>query len=208
MQELGKLFGSEDRVKIIRFFLANTNNFFQLEEISKKTKVKLENLKKELLVLEKATLLLKSKERFATASEISSKTKTIKMKEFVCYKLDKNFRFLKNFQAFMFDFENANRDVLKDRFNTIGRTKLFMLSGVFVGDTKSRCDILYVGEAVKKNIADKVVADLEAEIGKKLEIMVLDLEEFDYRYKMFDRYVRDALKDKKEILINKLSLGL
>jgi hypothetical protein len=67
---------------------------------------------------------------------------------------------------------------------------------------------MYVGEAVKKNIADKVVADLEAEIGKKLEIMVLDLEEFDYRYKMFDRYVRDALKDKKEILINKLSLVL
>ena len=50
----------------------------------------------------------------------------------------------------MFDFKNANTDVLYDRFKAIGRTKLFIVSGVFLGEDKSRADIMYVGEGIKK----------------------------------------------------------
>jgi hypothetical protein len=206
MQELGKLFGSEERVKIIRLFLSDTNDFFLPEEISKTTKIKEEIIKKELLVLEKSGLLKKIKEKYALGDEDTKNTKQIKIKEYICYTIDKNFRFLNALSGLMFDFENANKDVLLERFKTIGRMKYMQLSGVFVGDDKARCDIMYVGESVKKNIADKLMLDLQAEIGKKLEILILDVEEFDYRYKMFDRLVRDSLKDSKIVLLNKLSI--
>ena len=206
MQELGKIFGSEERVKIIRLFLGDYNDFFLPEEISKVTKIKEELVKKELIILEKSGLLKKIKEKYALGDEDTKNTKQIKIKEYICYTVDKNFRFLDALAKLMFDFKNANKDVLLERFKTIGRTKYMMLSGVFTGDEKSRCDILYVGESIKKNIADKLILDLQAEVGKKLNILILDIEEFDYRYKMFDRLVRDALKDDKIVLINKLNI--
>lgn len=206
MQELGKIFGSEERVKIIRLFLADINDFFLPEEISKVTKIKEELVKKELIILEKSGLLKKIKEKYALGDEDTKNTKQIKIKEYICYTVDKNFRFLDALAKLMFDFKNANKDVLLERFKTIGRTKYMMLSGVFTGDEKSRCDILYVGESIKKNIADKLILDLQAEVGKKLNILILDIEEFDYRYKMFDRLVRDALKDDKIVLVNKLNI--
>jgi hypothetical protein len=206
MQELGKLFGSEERVKIIRLFLADTDDFFLPEEIAKTTKIKEELVKKELIILEKSGLLKKIKEKYALGDEDTKNTKQIKIKEYICYTVDKNFRFLSALSGLMFDFKNANKDVLLERFKTIGRTKYMMLSGVFTGDEKSRCDILYVGESIKKNIADKLMLDLQAEVGKKLNILILDIEEFDYRYKMFDRLVRDSLKDNKIVLVNKLSI--
>lgn len=206
MQELGKIFGSEERVKIIRLFLGDINDFFLPEEISKVTKIKEELVKKELVILEKSGLLKKIKEKYALGDEDTKNTKQIKIKEYICYTVDKNFRFLDALAKLMFDFKNANKDVLLERFKTIGRTKYMMLSGVFTGDEKSRCDILYVGESIKKNIADKLILDLQAEVGKKLNILILDIEEFDYRYKMFDRLVRDALKDDKIVLVNKLNI--
>lgn len=206
MQELGKIFGSEERVKIIRLFLGDTNDFFLPEEISKVTKIKEELVKKELVILEKSGLLKKIKEKYALGDEDTKNTKQIKIKEYICYTVDKNFRFLDALAKLMFDFKNANKDVLLERFKTIGRTKYMMLSGVFTGDEKSRCDILYVGESIKKNISDKLILDLQAEVGKKLNILILDIEEFDYRYKMFDRLVRDALKDDKIVLVNKLNI--
>lgn len=206
MQELGKIFGSEERVKIIRLFLGDINDFFLPEEISKVTKIKEELVKKELVILEKSGLLKKIKEKYALGDEDTKNTKQIKIKEYICYTVDKNFRFLDALAKLMFDFKNANKDVLLERFKTIGRTKYMMLSGVFTGDEKSRCDILYVGESIKKNISDKLILDLQAEVGKKLNILILDIEEFDYRYKMFDRLVRDALKDDKIVLVNKLNI--
>ena len=206
MQELGKLFGSEERVKILRLFLSDIDDFFLPEEIAKITKIKEEIIKKELTILEKSGLVKKIKEKYAIGDENTKNTRQIKIKEYICYTVDKNFRFLDSLSNLMFDFKNANRDVLLGKFKTLGRTKYMSLSGVFVGNEKSRCDIFYVAEALKKNLADKLILDLQSEIGKKLNILILDLEEFEYRYKMFDRLVRDALTEEREILANKLTI--
>lgn len=205
MQELGKLFDSEDRVKIIRLFLGKKDDLFQIEDIFKKTKVKIDNLNRELLILEKSGLIKKSKEKFSVFSE-NSKTKSIKQKECIYYCVNKKFRFLNSLSVLMFDFKNANIEVLLERFKNIGRIKYLMVSGVFTEDQKARCDIMYIGESLKKNLVDKLLIDLESELGIKLNILIFDLEEFNYRYKMFDRLVRDALKDNKQVLVNKLSL--
>ena len=203
MQELSKLFGSTEKVKLIRFFLGNENGLYDVDEIEDKLKIKKEKLKDDILDLEKSELIIKSKERFSVEYESGSVIKS-GVREYTCYALNKKFRFLKSLNELMFDFKNANRDVLLDRFKSIGRCKLFILSGVFLGSDKSRLDILYVGEAIKSGLADKVVAELGIEIGKKLNIHILDLEEFNYRYKMYDRFLRDLLKEDNEVLINKM----
>jgi hypothetical protein len=192
MNELEKLLGSQEKVKLIRMFLANRDTLFQVEDIVKLAKLKSEKVRKELNNLIASNLIIKSKERMAKLPA-NSKSKKLAIKEYTCYKLNPSFRFINSLTDLMFDFKNANTDVLYDRFKQIGRTKLFIVSGVFLGEDKSRADIMYVGEGIKKNVADKVISDLRAELGRELDIVIFDLEEFNYRYKMFDRFVRDLM---------------
>jgi hypothetical protein len=48
LKELGKIFGSENRVKILRYFLAHPDEQISFEDLSKKAKVKNADLKKEV----------------------------------------------------------------------------------------------------------------------------------------------------------------
>lgn len=205
MNELEKLLGSQEKVKLIRMFLANRDTLFQVEDIVKLAKLKSEKVRKELNNLIAANLIIKSKERMAKLPA-NSKSKKLAIKEYTCYKLNPSFRFINSLTDLMFDFKNANTDVLYDRFKPIGRTKLFIVSGVFLDEDKSRADIMYVGEGIKKNVADKVISDLRAELGRELDIVIFDLEEFNYRYKMFDRFVRDLLAGNHVKIVNKLNI--
>ena len=205
MNELEKLLGSQEKVKLIRMFLANRDTLFQVEDIVKLAKLKSEKVRKELNNLIAANLIIKSKERMAKLPA-NSKSKKLAIKEYTCYKLNPSFRFINSLTDLMFDFKNANTDVLYDRVKAIGRTKLFIVSGVFLGEDKSRADIMYVGEGIKKNVADKVISDLRAELGRELDIVIFDLEEFNYRYKMFDRFVRDLLAGNHVKIVNKLNI--
>jgi len=205
MNELEKLLGSQEKVKLIRMFLANRDTLFQVEDIVKLAKLKSEKVRKELNNLIAANLIIKSKERMAKLPA-NSKSKKLAIKEYTCYKLNPSFRFINSLTDLMFDFKNANTDVLYDRFKQIGRTKLFIVSGVFLGEDKSRADIMYVGEGIKKNVADKVISDLRAELGRELDVVIFDLEEFNYRYKMFDRFVRDLLAGNHVKIVNKLNI--
>lgn len=204
MQELSRLFGTVARVKLIRFFLANENKSFDIDEIEEFLKIKKELLKKELVDLEKSLLIVKDKEAFKVIVE-SARGERLATKDFIVYKLNKEFRFLDALRTLMFDFKNADRKILTERFRNIGRGKLLILSGVFIGNEKSRADIFYVGEYIKNNLAEKLIAEINSEVGMELRIEIIDLEEFNYRYRMFDRFVRDLLEEDNEVLFNKLS---
>ena len=47
---------------------------------------------------------------------------------------------------------------------------------------------------------------LEAEVGREIRLSIMDKEEFEYRYGMFDRFVRVMLEGPHEKIINKLGL--
>jgi hypothetical protein len=77
-----------------------------------------------------------------------------------------------------------------------------VVSGVFIGNSKSRADILVVGDRLKKNILQQVIKSLEAEIGKELDYVVFDTEEFKYRLDMYDKLICDIIDLPHEKLID------
>ena len=88
----------------------------------------------------------------------------------------------------------------------IGRVKLVILSGVFINAENSRADLLVVGDNLKKRKLAKFLKNLEADVGKEIDYVVLETEDFKYRYDMFDRFLRDVLEKPHEKLINKLRI--
>jgi hypothetical protein len=74
-----------------------------------------------------------------------------------------------------------------------------------VGDAKARVDILYVVDSVKKISMDKVLEDVSAELGGDIKIAIFDSEEFDYRKRMFDKFLKDIFTAPHEKMLAKIS---
>jgi len=93
----------------------------------------------------------------------------------------------------------------------LGRIKLALVSGVFLNNNEnvsdnSTADLFIVGDEINKEKLRKFLKSLEAEVGREVKLSIMDKEEFDYRYGMFDRFVRVLLESPHEKIINKLGL--
>jgi uncharacterized Fe-S radical SAM superfamily protein PflX len=78
---------------------------------------------------------------------------------------------------------------------------------VFIGDPKSRVDVLIVGESINRQKAEKVFEQLAAELGREVIYSIMDVEEFEYRFKMYDKFVRDIMEMEHETVIDKMKGG-
>jgi len=206
MIAIEKLFGSSEKVKLIKLFLNNRDEIFTFKDIEEKIlKYKIDSLKKELLDLVACEFVIREKQKVFTAPK--KKGGKMGTKEAIVYKLNKNYFHLEKLSDLVFDFENIDRVYILEKLKAIGgRPKLVILSGLFIGSDKSKTDIFCVIEGVKKNVAEKVVAELSAEIGTILQVAILDLEEFQYRHKMYDKFVHGVLEGDHEKLLDKLKI--
>ncbi len=206
MIAIEKLFGSSEKVKLIKLFLNNNSTVFTYKEIQEKIgKFKIELLKSDLLDLVAAEFVIRDKQKLFVAP----KKKGAKMttKEVIIYKFNKNYLHTDKLSALVFDFENIDRKYILEKLKAIGgRPKLVILSGIFIGSKKSKTDIFCVIEGVKKSVAEKVALELSSEIGKTLEVAILDLEEFNYRFKMYDKFVHGVIDGDHEKLLDKLKI--
>ncbi|MDB5260062.1 MAG: seg [Candidatus Nomurabacteria bacterium] len=197
MELLSRLLGGVDRVKIMRFFLHHDDGTFTPKDIVDKTKSKNNIIRKELGALSAIGFI--ERKRTRTIS------KNGKGKEILGYRLNQSFPHNQALKDLLFDFELLDKRELASRFKTVGRIKLFIVSGVFVGEEKSRVDILIVGEAIKKPKAEKILETLSAELGREVVYSIMDVEEYEYRYKMYDKFVRDIFDMPHEKVVDKIT---
>jgi len=123
-------------------------------------------------------------------------------KKVTAWSLDTSFHYLDSIRDILIDPALLTQEDLPQRFKQAGKIKLMVVSGVFIGDSKSRADLLIVGDKLKKNILQQVIKSLEAEIGKELDYVVFDTEEFKYRLNMYDKLVCDIIDLPHEKLID------
>lgn len=191
-------------MKIMRLFLHHDDMLVSAHDVADKTKSKAALVRKELSALSAIGFLEKKKGRAVVASSSGKKT-TSKVKEIVGFKLNTDFPHNQALKDLLFDFELLDKRELASRFKVVGRIKLFLVAGVFIGDEDSRVDILLVGEALKKPKAEKVFEALSAELGREVGYSMMDMEEYEYRFKMYDKFVRDILDMPHERVIDKIT---
>jgi hypothetical protein len=184
METLAKLFGSPARVKIMRLFLLN-NNIFEIGEIVGRSRVTKDNVRREINALAgmdfiKHKIIVKEGYR-GTKKKVSG------------WHLNPFFPYLKSIRDLLIDPNLLLQEDLARRFRQVGKIKLMIVSGVFIGEDKSRVDILLVGDKLKKNLIQQIIKGLEAEIGKELDYVVFDCSEFKYRIDMYDKLVCDII---------------
>jgi hypothetical protein len=114
-------------------------------------------------------------------------------KRVLAWSLNPNFEYLASIRDLLVDPNLLLQEDLVQRFKSIGKIKLMIVSGVFIGSDKSRVDILIVGDKIKKNVLVQTIKGLEAEIGKELDYVLFDSVEFKYRIDMYDKLVCDII---------------
>lgn len=96
---------------------------------------------------------------------------------------------------------------LARRIQRLGRIKLAIISGVFLNlERPQTADLLLVGEDVEGVRLRRFLKFVESEVGGEIQFSLMNQEEFSYRRRMFDRFVRLMLEGPHEILINKLGI--
>ena len=203
---LEKLFGSSARVKILRLFLFNPEVLFTLGVVSRRAKVTLPSARRELALL-KSMNLVKQKE-VVIENIVKLKRGKIKnqKKKVQGVALNPLFPFLHSLKSLILNAAPVDRKKLVSDINGIGRIKLLILSGIFTQNNNSRTDLFLVGNSIKEGKLDRVVKNVEAEIGREITYAVLSTDDFLYRLGMYDRFVRDVLDYPHEKVINKLNI--
>lgn len=128
------------------------------------------------------------------------------------YLLNPDFEFFDELRLLMLKPSPQEKGLIARKVLALGRIKLAVLSGIFLAqtdsaiDSESLTDLLIVGEDINRRKLSSFLQGLEAEVGKEIKTSIMDLEEFDYRYKMFDRFVRVLLEGPHEKIVNKLGI--
>ena len=194
METLAKLFGGQARVKIMRLFLLNPEQFFSIEEIISRSRVMKAGARRELNALIGMGFV---KQKLQTIEGSRGGKRKVPV-----WSLNMHFPYLGSIKDLLVDPHLLLQEDLIQRFKPIGKIQLMVVAGVFIGDDKSRADLLLVGDKIKKTTLQQVVKALEAEIGKELDYVVFDTKEFIYRMSMYDKLVCDILDFPNQKLVD------
>ncbi len=201
MEAIGKILGSESRVKIMRLFLLNQSGCFDVDDLSSKCKVSKAAVKKEMRILESAGFAKKKK-----FSKEYKKGQKIKKKKVSGWCLNADFPYLVHFQNLLAVTGSADKGSIVKRIKNAGNIKMLVLSGIFLKDNEREVDILVVGDNIKRKSLDTVMEIIQSEIGKELNYAVFTSDEFGYRLSLHDRFIRDIFDYPHERLIDRINI--
>ncbi len=211
METLGKLFGSIARVKVMKLFLSNDDKCFENDDISKRAKVALPVLRKELVLLEKSGLIKKKIFYKEIEKKVKKTKKTpagikVEKKKVSGWVLNEKFPYLTPLHNLLVDMTSFTSSSVTKRLSGAGKIKLVIVSGVFIQNDDSRVDILIVGDELKQKSLDNAIKILESEIGRELRYVVMQTQDFIYRMNIYDKLVRDILDYPHQKIINRLGV--
>ena len=138
---------------------------------------------------------------------LAKRVKINKKKEIIgglYFSVNPNFDFYAELQSLVLKSSPTSKEKMLKRLMKIGRIRLALIGGVFLNTANSRVDLFLVGDDISRKKLMTFLADMEAEVGKEIEYAAMETKEFDYRFHMFDRFVRDILEKPHEKLLNKL----
>lgn len=206
MENLGKIFGSNDRVKIMRMFLFNEASSFDIDDVAERSMIKSAEARKELSLLLKIGFLKKKTFTKKIAKKPTKKNpkpgfKSVKKNGWV---LNHKFSLVKPLHTLLTDSDLIDEKGLVSSFRKAGNIKLIALSGLFMRDFDRKLDLLIIGDKMKRNQLDKEIKKIESEVGRELSYALFSSDEFAYRMSMYDKLIRDVLENKHKTLVNKI----
>ncbi len=205
MDTLAKLFGSQGRVKLLRFFLFNPGEVFSPDETAVRIKTGASEVRRELAMLFRIGLI-KRKSAFRDTVRKRGKKKVTVRKKIAGWTLNESFPLLRELRNLILLMSPlSSKDVL-ERLRRFGQFKLVIVAGIFIRDWDSRIDLLLVGERIKRPKLEGAIKNIEAQFGRELRYAVFSPHDFKYRMNVYDKLLRDVFDYPHEVIVDHLGV--
>ena len=79
-------------------------------------------------------------------------------------------------------------------------------SGMFLKEVKSPIDLLVVGSKIKKSEISRTIKKIEGDVGKEIKWSLMAVEEFNYRFEMNDRFLKEIFDHAHKKIIDRLNI--
>ena len=189
MDPLAKLFGSAARIKLLRLFLFNEEEWFTPSEAAFRAKAGKAAARKEILSLFSNKVLRKKAGKGGTV-----------------YAANPKFVHFDSLRTFLRTSSGVDDQSITHSLKKVGALRLIVLSGMFTGVPESQIDLMIVGDKLDERTLASVVQALEAELGRELRYASFTTEDFRYRIGVYDRLVRDVLDYPHRLVLDKIGM--
>lgn len=193
------LFGSQARVKLLRFFLFNPSKEFTFDEISRRAKLVRRTARTEMNALERAEVI--KKKQFYVQKE-GSKIKTRAQG----YALNKDFPELPALQTFLFETAPINAKTVLAHLRKAGNLDCVVIAGIFMRDFEQRLDLLVAMKKVSPAKIENAIRSLEAELGVEIRFAAFESADLIYRVGMYDKLTRDVFDYPHQIIVDRIGV--
>jgi hypothetical protein len=193
------LFGSQARVKLLRFFLFNPSKEFTFDDISKRARLVRRTARTEMNALERADVI--KKKQFYQQEEGSDK----KVRA-IGYSLNRNFVNLQSLQTFLFETAPINGKTVLNHLRKAGPIDVVVIAGIFVRDFDQRLDVLLAMKKYSPSKVETAIRSLEAELGVEIRFAAFESTDLMYRVGMYDKLTRDVFDYPHQIIVDKIGL--
>ena len=178
------IFGSSERVKIIKLFVFNPEKTFSPEAVGVWMALSKARVQKEIKKLARAELIVRKGRGFA---------------------VNKDCAYLPSLREFLASTNPDDEEIVR-RLKGVGKLQLVILAGIFIQNPESRLDILIVADKINKTRLAHAIRSLESHVGKELLFSVFDRTDFKYRFDMKDKLIMDVFEFPHEKALNKLGI--
>ncbi len=193
------LFGSQARVKLLRFFLFNPSKEFTFDEISRRARLVRRTARTEINALERANVI-KKKQIYIKQEGSDKKTRV------QGYVINKDFPDLQSLQTFLFETAPINGKTVLKHLRKAGKLDVVVIAGIFVREFEQRLDILLAMDKLPDAKVETAVRNLEAELGVEIRFAAFTSEDLLYRVGMCDKLTRDIFDYPHKIIVDRVSL--
>lgn len=181
---LKKLFTSKARIKLLEVFLLNPDGEYFIRELTRKLDEQINSVRRELSNLKSIGLL---RSRFKNRKKF--------------YVVNKHFILFNELKSIIIK-ASSTLDNISKKLQKLGDIDLLIISGIFI-EKNSPTDLFIVGKIDKQQLEDFVSRELETK--RPIKMSIINKEDFLYRLKINDKFVKDLLADPENIVaINKL----
>jgi DNA-binding transcriptional regulator YhcF (GntR family) len=213
---LGRLLGSNSRVKILKLFLLHPEKYYYIRQIARDLKLQLNSVQRELENLEKFGILtshfniIKEVDEATEMETPEANNKPVKKpveakQEKRYFKVDRDFILYEEIRSLIIKAQILYEKDFAVKIEKTGQPKLIILTGIFVNNPNSIIDIFVVGKFDRHKLL-KVIKELEDELGREVNFTVMDTKEFKYRRDITDVFLYTILEGKKFVVIDELGI--
>ena len=181
------LLGSPARARILRLLFREPGVSLAHKDVAQATGVSLPKVRREAKLLSEIGII--------TNKSSGGKTRM---------KVATTFPFIEELKHMVVASFPIGRETLVKMLKPAGSLRLVIAAGTLMNDPKARVDLLVVADRYSEKGLERAVKKVEQAAAAELRWAGMPTKEFQYRWKMFDRFVRDVVNGPHEKVVDRV----